>query len=169
MITLRAVLALAACLAVEIVMGLWAPGLRRYVDVMMLPPIGFALAVSQRSAMAVGCASGLLQDAWLQAELFGSSGFVKTLLGWALGELSARFELNGTAGRAAAGALFPVADRFAELGVRKLFDQGTVLPGAGELAVRAVAGSLLTLAVFAILDRVKGFGPRKGRRPRPTR
>ena len=78
MIALRAALAVAVALGVQIVLGLWAPSLTRWLDVLMLPVAWYALAVSQRSGLFVGCAAGLLQDAWLQAELFGGSGFSKS-------------------------------------------------------------------------------------------
>lgn len=169
MILLRAGLALAAALGLQIVLGLWAPSLTRWVDVLMFPVAWYALAVSQRAGLVVGCAAGLLQDAWLQAELFGASGFSKSLLGWALGGLAARFELNVAWGRATAGALLPVIDRLLVLGLRALFDRGAVAPDPLELAVRAGAGALLTLAVFATMDRVLKIDPRRGRRARTAR
>lgn len=169
MIALRAALALAVALGVQIVLGLWAPSLTRWVDVLTLPVAWYALAVSQRAGLFVGCAAGLLQDAWLQAELFGAAGFSKSLLGWALGGLAARFELNVAWGRATAGALLPVLDRLIVLGLRALFDRGVVPPDPVELGVRAVAGALLTLGVFATMDRVLKIDPRRGRRARPPR
>jgi cell shape-determining protein MreD len=169
MIALRAALALAVALGVQIVLGLWAPSLTRWVDVLTLPVAWYALAVSQRAGLLVGCAAGLLQDAWLQAELFGASGFSKSVLGWALGGLAARFELNVAWGRATAGALLPVLDRLVVLGLRALFDRGVVPPDPVELGVRAVAGALLTLGVFATMDRVLKIDPRRGRRARPPR
>lgn len=169
MIALRAMLALAAALGVQIVLGLWAPGLTRWVDVLMFPVAWYALAVSQRAGLGVGCAAGLLQDAWLQSEMFGASGFSKSLLGWALGGLAARFEMNVAWGRATAGALLPVLDGLVLLGLRALFDRGAVAPDPVELAVRAGAGALLTLGVFATMDRVLKIDPRRGKRPRSPR
>lgn len=154
MTLLRAALALLCALTAEIVLGATAPGLLRHVDVMMLPVIGFALGNSQRSSMLVGCAGGLLEDAWFQAGLFGSGGFSKTLLGWALGSLGARFELNHVWGRLGAGMILPVLDRLIELGLRRLFDAPSVAPDPVGLAVSAVVGGLLAVSVFAILDRV---------------
>ena len=169
MIVLRAGAALAVALGLQIVLGLWAPSLTRWVDVLLFPVAWYALAVSQRAGLAVGCAAGLLQDAWLQAELFGASGFSKSLLGWALGGLAARFELNVAWGRATAGAVLPVLDRLIVLGLRALFDRGVVAPDPVELAIRAGAGALLTLGIFATMDRVLKIDPRRGRRSRPAR
>jgi rod shape-determining protein MreD len=166
---LWAIVALACALAAEIVLGSIAPSALRYVDVMMLPVIAYALATSQRSAMFVGFAGGLLEDAWFQAGLFGAGGFSKTLLGWALGSLGARFELNHVWGRLGAGMLLPVLDRLVELGLRRLFDVPSVAPDPVGLLVSAGAGGLLAVSVLAILDRVlprARKAARGARRPR---
>lgn len=154
MTLLRAILALACALAAEVVLGAFAPGALRYVDVMMLPVIGYGLGTSQRSSMFAGFSGGLLEDAWFQAGLFGAGGFSKTLLGWALGALGARFELNHIWGRLGAGMILPVLDRLIELGLRRLFDAPSVAPDAMGLAASAAVGGLLAVSVFAILDRV---------------
>ena len=151
---LRATLALLGALIAEVVLGAMAPGLLRHVDVMMLPVIGFALGRSQRSEMFVGFAGGLLEDAWFQAGLFGSSGFAKTLLAWGLGALGSRFELNHIWGRLGAGMVLPVLDRLIELALRRLFDAPSVPPDPAGLAISALVGGLLAISVFAILDKV---------------
>jgi cell shape-determining protein MreD len=150
---LWAVVALGCALAAEILLGSISPSALRYVDVMMLPLIAYALAASQRSAMFVGFAGGLLEDAWFQAGLFGAGGFSKTLLGWALGALGARFELNHVWGRMGAGMLLPVLDRLIELGLRRLFDVPSVAPDPLGLLMSAGAGGLLAVGVLAILER----------------
>lgn len=169
MTLLRAVLALACALAAEIVLGALAPGALRFADVMMLPVIGYALGTSQRSAMFIGLAGGLLEDAWFQAGLFGSGGFSKTLLGWALGGLGARFELHHFWGRLGAGVLLPILDRLIELALRRLFDVPSVAPDLPGLFLAAGVGGLLTVSVFAMLDRViprARKAARGARRPR---
>ena len=113
----------------------------------------------------VGCVGGLLQDAWFQGGLFGVNGFCKTLLGWILGGLGARFDLNVLWGRAVAGATLPVAGPLLELGVRRLFNQVVLAPSPWELLVRAVVGGLLVPASFVIVEKVLG----RDREPRTAR
>jgi rod shape-determining protein MreD len=153
---LRAVLALALGLAVEIALGRWAPAARAYVDVMMVPVAWYGIARSQRSAMLAGCAAGLLQDAWFEAGVFGMNGFVKTLLGWALGGLGGRFDLNQAAGRLAAGAVLSVTGRVLEAGVLRLLDRAPGPLDPVNLLARGVTGGLLVALVFVILNRVRG-------------
>ncbi len=153
---LRALLALALGLATEIALGRFAPAARAHVDVLMAAVAWYAVARSQRSAMLVGCAAGLLQDAWFETGVFGLNGFVKTLLGWAAGGLGSRFDLNQTAGRLAVGAVLPVAGRIVEAGVLRLLDRSTGPLAPLDLLIRALTGGLLVVAVFAILNRVRG-------------
>ncbi len=168
MIVLWSALALAVALMVEIALGRVAPGVLRYVDLMSLPMAWYALTRSQRSAMFVGCAGGLLEDAWFQGGLYGVGGFVRTLMGWILGGLGARFDLNVLWARALSGALVPVVGPLLELGVRRLFDQRVLAPSPWELGIRAAAGGLLLTAVFAIVERVAG-STRKTGQARPRR
>ena len=91
---LRALAVMAIALGLEAILGRLAPVLHGWVDLMMIPVAWYAISGSQRSAMLVGCAGGLLQDAWFQAGVFGISGFKKTLLGWAVGGLCSRLDLN---------------------------------------------------------------------------
>ena len=160
MIVLRAALALLLALGGEAGLGRFAPEIHRYVDLLTLPIVWYALARSQRSAMFVGCVTGLLQDVWFSGGVFGVGGFTKTLLGWMLGELGSRFDLNAPLGRLVSGAAITTADRFLEMGLLSLLDvsAGTIDPV--ELSIRAVVEGLLAVSVFAILDRVGG-----GRKP----
>jgi rod shape-determining protein MreD len=153
---IRATLSLVLALAAEIAIGRWAPSVRAYVDVMMVPVAWYGIVRSQRAAMFAGCAAGLLQDAWFETGAFGINGFVKTLLGWALGGLGGTLDLNRVAARMVAGAVLSVAGRVLEVGLLKLLDRaaGPLVPL--ELLVRAVVGGLLVVVVFAILDRVRG-------------
>jgi rod shape-determining protein MreD len=158
---LRALLGLALALGFEAGLGRWAPAWHGYVDILMLPLVWYALARTQRSAMLVGCAAGLLQDVWFRGEVIGVSGFSKTLLGWALGGLGARFDLNVPLGRLLAGALTTTADYFLQIGLLRLLDMAPGPIDPLEIGVRAVAGGLLSLLVFAILNRVSRDDPGK--------
>ena len=149
----RGALGIAIALLLELGLGRFAPGAARYVDILMLPLAAYALRTSQRSAMVVGCASGLLQDYWTEPRLFGLNGLVKTVLGWALGGLGARFDLNSFLGRFGAGASLHIVDVALEAGVRRLFGESLAPVSAPALLARGLAGGLLTAAVLAIVDR----------------
>jgi len=163
---LLALVAVALALGGQAAAGHWMPSALRYVDLLMLPVVWYGLARSQRSAMLVGCLAGALEDAWFRAGVFGLRGFNKTLLGWLVGGLGARLDLNVTWGRAGAGAALPVADRLLEFGLLRLLDlsPGPIEPV--ELAGRAAAGGALALVVFAVVDR---FGRRAARKAIPGR
>ena len=150
---LGAVLVLAASLMLEAALGRWVPQAQRYVDVMTWPIAWTALAGSQRSAMITGCAAGLLQDAWFQAGAFGIHGFSKTLLGFTLGGVGSRFDLNHFWGQCAGGALLLVGDRLLETALLLLLDQGVTPLRPAELALGALVNGLLVTAFFAIVHR----------------
>jgi rod shape-determining protein MreD len=121
---------------------------------MMLPMATYALRTSQRSAMTVGCVSGLLQDYWTEPRLFGINGLIKTILGWALGGLGARFDLNNFSGRFAAGACLNLLDEGLQAGFRRLFGESLAPVSPVALLVRALAGGLLTAAILAIVGKI---------------
>lgn len=164
MIAVWAALGIGLALIVQLALGRFLPGATPYVDVLLLPLAAYALRTSQRSAMLVGGASGLLEDYWMEPRLFGLNALVKTILGWALGGLGARFDLNTLGGRLGAGASIQVLDVLLQAVVRRMFGDaiGPLLPVT--LLVRAGAGGLLTAAVLAIVNRV-GASRRKTAAP----
>ncbi len=165
---LAALGALAACLALQVVLGRLLPEFQHLADFLALPMAWYGLRGAQRSAMFAGAAGGLLRDVWFEPGLVGASGFSKTLLGWALGGLGARFDLNASWARSVAGGALPVLEILVESGLRRLFDQAVASWTAGDLALRAVVGGLLVPVVFAILDRVRaGRSGAPARRRRP--
>jgi len=156
-------LAILGAFGFEIGLGRLAPGLSRYVDALMLPVVWYALARSQRSAMLAGCALGLLEDVWLRGGALGVAGLGKTVVGWALGGLGARFDLNTRMGRLASGALAPAADALLEMALFRFLDMATGPFDPVEMGLRALSGGLLTVVVFAILRR--GSGKKAGQKP----
>lgn len=159
MIVLWAALGIGLSLAFELVLGRFAPGTTRYVALMTLPLVAYALRTSQRSAMVVGCASGLLEDYWVEPRLFGLNGLVKTVLGWAMGGIGARFDLNNFWGRFVSGASVHLVDEGLQTALRRLFGAAVAPVGLATLGIRAVAGGLLTAAVLAIVSKL-GAGRR---------
>lgn len=154
MIVAWAALGIAIALIVDLGLGRFAPGATRFIDPMLLPLAAYALRRSQRSAMVVGCVSGLLQDYWTEPQLFGLNGLVKSVLGWALGAFGARFDLNRIGGRFAAGASVHLVGTVLDAGVRRLFGEALVPVPIWVLVVRTVCGGLLTAAVLAIVGRM---------------
>ena len=120
---------------------------------MTLPLAAYALRTSQRSSMVVGCVSGLLEDYWIEPRLFGLNGVAKTLMGWALGGIGARFDLNNSWGRFASGASVHLVDVGLQTGLRRLFGEAVAPVGVATLGIRAVAGGLLTAGVLAIVGK----------------
>jgi rod shape-determining protein MreD len=157
-----AALAIGLALILDLGLGRFAPGATRFVDPLLLPLAAYALRRSQRSAMVVGCVSGLLQDYWTEPRLFGLNGLIKTILGWALGAFGARFDLNRVGGRFAAGASVHLVGIVLDAGIRHLFGEVLAPVPAWVLVVRTVLGGLLTAAVLAIVGRAASVrGPAK--------
>ncbi len=164
MTLLFALLALAGSLMLQAALGEWAPQAGRYANVMLWPVAWYSLARSQRSAMIVGCAAGLLEDAWFQAGTFGIHGFSRTLLGWILGGFGARFDLNHFWGQLLGGAFLFSGERLVEMGLLLLLGQSVAPPSWTGLAIGATVNGLLVPVVFAIVQRGMGR-ERVARRP----
>lgn len=154
MIVVWALIGIGVSLAFQLALGRVAPWATRYVDLMMLPLATYALRTSQRSSMTVGCVSGLLQDYWMEPRLLGINGLVKTVLGWALGGVGSRFDLNNFWGRFAAGASVNLLDEGLQAALRRLFGDAVVPVHPWALSMRALAGGLLTAGILATVSRV---------------
>jgi rod shape-determining protein MreD len=162
-----AALGIGLALLLDLGLGRFAPAATRFVDPLLLPLAAYALRRSQRSAMVVGCVSGLLQDYWMEPRLFGLNGLIKSILGWALGAFGARFDLNRVGGRFAAGASVHLVAIVLDAGVRHLFGEAIAPIPAWVLVVRTILGGLLTALVLAIVGKVAHVrGPAKGPRRR---
>ena len=153
MIVLWALLGIGLSLVFELGLGRFAPGVTHYIAPMTLPLAAYALRTSQRSSMVVGCASGLLEDYWIEPRLFGLNGLVKTILGWALGGIGARFDLNNFWGRCASGASVHLVDEGLQAALRRLVGEAVASVDVASLGIRAVAGGLLTAAILAIVSK----------------
>ncbi len=150
---LRAIAALLLCLMLQEALARLAPAAARHLDLMMLPVVWYAFARSQRAGMLVGCAAGLLEDAWFHVGVFGLNGFKKTLLGWALGGLASRFELTRSWARFLGGVLASLGDSGLELVLRRLLEEQAPPVRPQELLLRAGIMGLLVAASFLIVER----------------
>jgi cell shape-determining protein MreD len=161
MSALRALLVLAVALSFQVALGRLVSSGHRYVDVLLVPVVLYGVASSQRSAMLMGCAAGLLSDTWFFGGPFGMTGFKWTALGWALGALAGWIDLNRPSGRVATGVALVAGDALLDVLLRGLIEAGPRAPGAIELPVKALCTGLLAAAAGSILR----WG---GRPPRPA-
>ncbi len=152
---LNFILAVAAALFLQTTLGNLSDSFARYVDLTLLPVVWYGIHGTQRSAMLVGFSVGLIHDAWFRLATFGITGFKRTFLGWALGGLGSRFDLNRFAGRFVVGFAFTFAEGILDNGLRRLMDldQGR---GWTELLIRAVSTGVLAPIVFGSIDRFRG-------------
>jgi len=159
---LRALLVLGVALVVQAGLGRLFPGSHSYIDVLLVPVALYGISSSQRGAMFMGCAAGLLSDTWFHAGPFGLNGFKRTLLGWMIGAVSGLLDLNQPGGRMAVGAAVALGDDLLDFGLRALFDADPRFPGPLGLVVRALSTALRVAVGGGILDTRK-------RHPRPGR
>lgn len=156
MIAVRAAIAVLVCLGAQAALARIWPDSPRYLDLTSLPVLWFATARSQRSGMLVGCGAGLAYDAWFRAGVFGIGGFVKTFLGWAVGAVGTRIDLNQQLSRFAAAAVLVWCHGPLELGLRRLLDQATEPARPLEWTARALVTGVLAAIVLPLLDRMWG-------------
>ena len=152
---LRAIMGLALAVSLQVGLGSLWPDAHRYADLLLVPVVVYGIVGSQRSAMLVGCCAGLLQDAWFDIGVFGLNGFKRTLLGWTLGGLGSRFDLNRRAGWPAAGALLSLVDSMMDLGLRRMLDLEQATPRVTEIVIRAVVTGLLVSVAFGLQARAR--------------
>jgi rod shape-determining protein MreD len=152
---IRGAALLVALLALQSGLNRIWPAAPRFVDLLLLPPVWYAIARSQRSAMIVGCAGGLLADGWFRADAFGLNGFKKTLIGWLVGALGTRFELNGAPARLLAGIAAALIDSALEVVLRRLLDLHSSEADVGGALVRAAVTGILVIWGFALSERVR--------------
>jgi cell shape-determining protein MreD len=152
---LRAIVGLALAVSLQVGLGSLWPDAHRYVDLLLVPVVWYGIVGSQRSAMLIGCCAGLLQDAWFDIGVFGLNGFKRTLLGWTLGGLGARFDLNRRTGWLAAGALLSLADSLMDLGLRRLLDLEQAAPNVVEMLIRAAVAGILVSGAFGLQSRAR--------------
>ena len=152
---LRAAAAIALMLGLQVGIGrLWtaAPG---WIDLQLIPVVLFAIGGNQRTGMWVGCAAGLTQDAWFHAGLFGLNGFKKTLLGWTLGALNARFDLQGNLAHFVAGVACSLGDSVLDPLLRRLIDREIAPVAWWQVGARALLAGLIVVVAFRIVERVR--------------
>jgi len=152
---LRVVLVLAGALVVQAGLSRLWPECQRYVGILILPVVWYGAAASPRAAMLVGSAAGLLHDTWFEFPI-GVYGFKWTLIGWGLGALSSRIDLNHQGGLALAGVLAWLADSLLDPALRRLVDLEPIVRSPQEILVHAVTTGLLAALAGSIVERMRG-------------
>ena len=156
---LRFVTAVAVAVFLQTTLARLSGTFGRYADLTLLPVVWYAIRGTQRSAMLAGCIVGLVHDAWFRIAVFGMGGFKRTLLGWILGGVGNRFDLNHAPGRFAVGTSLALGDGLLDMALRRMMD---LEQGGGwvEMLLRSLCTGILTVFVFATIDRFRGPGDR---------
>lgn len=155
MTALLATVLLTLGLCLQAMLGKISPEAHRFVDALMVPVAVFGISGTRRAALGVGCAAGLLHDAWFEVGTFGANGFKRTLLAWGLGAAAVPLDFGHAGGRMTVGAALCIGDAILDLGVYRLLGVERAFRSPGELAVEAAATGLLTVLVGAGLDRLR--------------
>jgi cell shape-determining protein MreD len=161
---LRGLLVVFCALVLQAALGRLAPGIHGWVDVMLVPVALYGIASTQRAAMVSGAVTGLLSDSWFYGGPFGLHGFKWTFLGWAVGALATRFDLNQPGGRLVTGAAVSLGDDLLDLAVRGMLDAAPQGLSPAAVLVKAAVTALLVGMVGGMLER-----ERDGQRLRPAR
>ncbi len=161
MSVLRAAAVLLCCLTLQAALGRLVPAAHVWVDLMLVPVVWYAISRSQRAGMLMGCAAGLLEDAWFGLGAFGLGGFRKTLLGWVLGGIAGRVDLNHGPGRFLAGVLCTLADGLLERGFLVVLPLRATAEPLWVLAVRSLLTALVITMAFGVTDRIGGRASRE--------
>src|SRR5439155_3414048 len=83
------------------------------VDLVLLVVVYYGSSGARVGSMLAGAAGGVLEDVWFN-NIVGLHGFTKSLIGYLLGGLGARFDLTGPASRLVAVFLATVVERLVE-------------------------------------------------------
>lgn len=152
--TLWKVLAgLALAALVQMLLGQHAPSIAARCDLFAIYTVYVALTRPPRTAVVLGSAAGLLQDA-LTGVVLGLNGFKKTLLAYLVGTLGSLFMFNQPVPRF--GMLFAAAffDPVASLLLSLAMGQQQVFPGIGDLVLRGLTNGVVGLLAFWVAARL---------------
>lgn len=159
---LRGLLVIGAMLALHTAVGRIWPGIHRYLDLMIVPVVWYGIRTSQRQATVGGCVTGLMHDTWFELHAFGIGGFKRTLLGWMLGGIGTRFDLNQTGGRFLAGGLMSIADGLIDYPLRGMLEVEHAGFEPGVLLLRALLTAVVVVLSFSAIDLVGSRRRRRG-------
>ncbi len=127
----------------------------RYFDLPLLVTIFFAVARrSQVGGLMTGAIIGLLQDSLTQQPI-GIYGISKTVVGYFASSLGAKLDVENPGTRVLMTFGFYLIHQFIYLTVARLLVQVSVTWTWGHEVRAAIANAIISVVVFAILDRFK--------------
>ena len=153
---------LAGALVLQILASHRVPWFQRSVDLVLLVVVYFGSLGARVGSMLAGAAGGLLEDVWFGG-LMGLHGFTKTLIGYLLGGLGARFDLTSPAARLIAVLLATLVERGVEPAVLLGLGMQAAPVDLADLVWRST-GNLLVGALFFFSLATKRPKPAKKRR-----
>jgi cell shape-determining protein MreD len=150
---LRALLVLLAALVLQVGLSRLWPECHRFVNLLVVPVVWYGSAGSQRAAMLVGCLAGLLHDSWFEFPI-GVYGFKWALIGWGLGVVALRIDLNHQTGLFLAGVVAWLADSLLDPGLRRLVDLEPLVRSPRDIVIHAIVTGLLAALAGSIVRRM---------------
>jgi rod shape-determining protein MreD len=145
----RIVVALTLAAGAQMLLTAAAPAAAGVLDIFLLVTIFCSVRTNQLTGMLVGTAGGLVQDA-LVGNLVGPSAFSKTLIGFLVGRLGMRFELQQTLPYLAcvAGATLLQVATFHALHL--VLGLSAEFPATGAIATQVAVNSVAGTIAFAV-------------------
>lgn len=143
---------LAAALVIQILVSHRVPAIQRTVDLVLLVVVYYGSSGARVGAMFAGAAGGLLEDIWF-GDLMGIHGFTKTVIGYILGGLGARFDLTTPIARIIAVLVGTTLDRAVEPLVLLILGQPAGHPDPLELLWRSLGTGLAGALFFSLAGR----------------
>jgi rod shape-determining protein MreD len=157
---LGAVIGIAAGMVLQIAASAWAPRFSDRIDLLLIVVVWLGVNGSQVLAMLSGAAAGLLQDVWFGG-LLGRSGFRKIVVGYLVGAVGSRFELNTVWAWFAALFLSTIADHAVGVALGQVMAVPLADPFSMVLLERAFANGIVGTLLFALVERLLSFGRRR--------
>ena len=158
------ILGLGLALAVQTTLVPMVAGVDPPVDLVLVVVVAVAVASGPIAGVWVGTVGGLLQDA-LSGGVIGVGGLAKTLVGYLVGQLGARFMIVRPWHQLLVFFLASLAHAGCFIGVSSLLSDGGRMTSYGAVLTEATANATAGVTVAVGLQIVPGwFGRRRLRR-----
>jgi len=159
---------LIAAVLIQVLASHKVPVIQRSVDLVLLVVVYYGSSGARVGSMVAGAAGGILEDLWSNS-LMGLHGLTKTLIGYLLGGLGARFDLTSPPARLMAVLLATIVEKLVEPLVVMGLGLRAVPPNPVEMTWRVIGNLLVgALFFFSLAGKGKIEKPRPARRRRRT-
>jgi len=148
--TSRILVALTLAAGAQVLLAAALPGAAGVLDFFLLVTVYYAVRTNQMTGMLIGTTAGLIQDA-LFADLVGPSAFAKTLIGFLVGRLGMRFELQQTLPQLACVAGSTLLQVATWQALHLVLGLQAEVPPTGVIVAQVVSNALAGAAVFALV------------------